>query len=222
MTSMPSSTFSTQAGNSFGEPLISTRHSRHAPTSVKPFQVAQRGNKDVVLPRYLQNRLVLRALTSTPSMISVFTSTAVLILPPCKFFCPFRWLPIIRAARTHSCSAAMVIDVLHILIAEVAQRAQHRIGRGQAQPAETGVLHHIAQIDQQIQIVMGRLAIANFGQQFIHLRRARAARNALAAGLRHAELHEEAGHIDHAGGIVHDDHAARAHHRSRPDQAPRS
>ena len=45
----------------------------------------------------------------------------------------------------------------------------------------------------------------------MHLRRAGAAGNALAAGLGHAELDEEAGHVDHAGGVVHDDHAAGAH-----------
>ena len=52
-----------------------------------------------------------------------------------------------------------------------------------------------------------------------HLGRAGAAGNALAAGLGHAELDEEAGDVDHAGRVVHDDHAARAHHGADLDQS---
>jgi acyl carrier protein len=39
-----------------------------------------------------------------------------------------------------------------------------------------------------------------------------AARGALATGLVDGELEEELGHVDHAGVLVHDDEATRAHH----------
>ena len=61
-------------------------------------------------------------------------------------------------------------------------------------------------------------AIADAGQQGVHLGRAGAAGNAFAAGLGHAELDEEAGDIDHAGGVVHDDHAAGTHHGADLDE----
>ena len=51
-------------------------------------------------------------------------------------------------------------------------------------------------------------------QQVVHLRRADAAGHALAARLAHAEFHEVRGHVHHAGRLVHDDHAARAHDRA--------
>ena len=115
--------------------------------------------------------------------------------------------------------AALVHNVLHILVSEVAQRAQHRIGRRHAQSAQTGFLDRAAQdrpADRDRPCVA--IAVADSRQQRKHLRGAGAAGNAFAAGLRHAELHEEAGHIDHARGVVHDDHAAGAHHGADADQ----
>src|SRR5208337_1954903 len=51
-------------------------------------------------------------------------------------------------------------------------------------------------------------------QKLVHLGRPGAAGNALAAGFGHAELHEVARHVHHAGAVVHDDHAAGAHDRA--------
>ena len=41
-----------------------------------------------------------------------------------------------------------------------------------------------------------------------------AAGDALAARFFHAKLHEKPGKVDHVGVLIHDDHAARAHHRA--------
>ena len=46
-----------------------------------------------------------------------------------------------------------------------------------------------------------------------------AAGHALAAALLGGELEEELGEVDHAGAVVHDDHAAGAHHGAGGDQA---
>ena len=48
----------------------------------------------------------------------------------------------------------------------------------------------------------------------MHARRALAAGRALAAAFAAQELHEEARDVDHAGALVHDDHAARTHRRA--------
>ena len=79
--------------------------------------------------------------------------------------------------------AALVHNVLDVLVPEVAQRAQHRIGRRLAQPAKAGLLDRVAEFDQQLQVGHGAGAVADARQQGVHLRRAGAAGNALAARL---------------------------------------
>ncbi len=51
-------------------------------------------------------------------------------------------------------------------------------------------------------------------EQHVQLGGADPAGDALAARLLAAEVHEVLGDVDHAGGVVHDDHAARAHERA--------
>src|ERR1700690_4353544 len=57
-------------------------------------------------------------------------------------------------------------------------------------------------------------ALRDFVQDPVHVVGSDTARYALATGFAHAEIHEEAGHIDHAGSVVHDNHAARTHNRA--------
>ena len=58
------------------------------------------------------------------------------------------------------------------------------------------------------------LAVNRVVEQLEDLRGANPAGNALAAGLVLAEVDEEPGDVDHAGRLVHHDHAARAHDRA--------
>ena len=83
-------------------------------------------------------------------------------------------------------------------------------------------LHQVAELFQQRQIRRRGLSGGDLLQDVVHLLRADAARNALAAGFGHAELHEELGHIHHAGGLVHHDHAARAHDGADASRAIRN
>ncbi len=109
-------------------------------------------------------------------------------------------------------------DVLDVFVLEVAERAEHRVGRCLPKAAQAGLLDCAAEIHKQVQIVHGSGSIADARKQREHLRRSRAAGNALAAGLGHAELDEETRDVDHARRVVHDDHSARSHHRSHLDQ----
>ena len=59
---------------------------------------------------------------------------------------------------------AFVHDVVDVLVLEVLQRAQHRIGRGHAQAAEAGLLDRRAEIDEQIEVGHGSLPRADAGE----------------------------------------------------------
>ena len=71
-----------------------------------------------------------------------------------------------------------------------------------------------ARLSQSSQVVAVRFAVADPFEQGVELHRADPARDALAARLVAAEAHEVLGDVDHARGVVHDDHAARAHDRA--------
>ena len=116
-------------------------------------------------------------------------------------------------------SAAGGYDPVEILLAEIAQRAEHRVGGRLAEAAEAGVLHQIAEHFQLGEIGLGGPVLLKFGQQAVDLGGAHPAGNAFAAGLVHAELHEIFDDVDHARGFVNDDHSARSHDRSQLAQA---
>ena len=79
--------------------------------------------------------------------------------------------------------AALVHDVRHILVAEVAQGGQHRVGRRLAQAAQGVVLDVVAQLFQLVQILHGALALGDLVQHLQQTLGADAAGGALAAGL---------------------------------------
>jgi hypothetical protein len=62
--------------------------------------------------------------------------------------------------------------------------------------------------DQALDVALLALALADAVDDLEHALGAHAARRALAAALFLGELEEEAGDVDHAGILVHDDHAA--------------
>ena len=107
--------------------------------------------------------------------------------------------------------AVVVADVGLELVAEVADVAEHRVGRRLAEAAEGGVLDGLAEFDERLDVAFLALAVADAGDDLEHALGADAAGRALAAALLLGELQEEAGHVDHAAVLVHDDEAARAH-----------
>src|ERR1039457_6103976 len=103
----------------------------------------------------------------------------------------------------------ILLEQLRVFAPEEAQRAQHRVGRGLAETTKARVLHHVAKLLKLLQVARGGFARQDLRQQTVHLHRAGAAGNALAARFVHAELHEEARDIHHLRGVIHDDHADR-------------
>ena len=84
-----------------------------------------------------------------------------------------------------------------------------------AQAAQRRVLDHFAQLDQPLDVGLFAAAFADAVEDFQHPLGAHAAGNALAARFLLDEFEEEAGHVDHAAILVHDDQAAGAHDRAQ-------
>ncbi len=110
--------------------------------------------------------------------------------------------------------APLVDDVSLVLVAEVAQGAEDRIGGGLTQAAHGGVLDDDGQLFEQLQVIEGAAAFGDVLQNLVHPLGALAAGVALAARLILEKGHEVLGHVDHAGVFVHDDHPAGAHDRT--------
>ena len=111
--------------------------------------------------------------------------------------------------------AARLLDVRQELLLEVAQRGEHG-RRGQlAQRAQRTFLHPVRDLADAIQVRQLAVARGDALQDLQHAGAADAARRAFAAAFVADELHEVLRELDHAGGLVRHDHAARPHHRAR-------
>src|SRR5690606_29946389 len=88
---------------------------------------------------------------------------------------------------------------------EMRQRAHHRIGSEAAERAERAELHRVAEIRDQLDLPVRGNARRKTVEHLDTARRADAAWRALAAALDSAELHGEAGLLQHVGGVVKDD-----------------
>ncbi len=119
---------------------------------------------------------------------------------------------VVEQVLTHPGGAALVHHVGHILVPEILQGGEHRVGGRLAQGAQGGVLQVVAQLLDGVQVLQGAVAIGDLGEQVVEPLGADAAGRALAAALVHAELQEELGDVHHAVVLVHDDEAAGAHH----------
>ena len=102
-----------------------------------------------------------------------------------------------------------------VLGAEVAQRGKDRVGRRLPQPAQGRNLDLRGQLLQHGDVLLLALALGDAGEDLEHPLRPDAAEGALPARLALDEGEEVAGHVHHAGGLVHDDHAAGAHDGTR-------
>ena len=98
-----------------------------------------------------------------------------------------------------------------VLVAEIPQRAEHRIRRRLPQSAHARVGHGPAELLDEIQVRERTPALCDVVEDLPHPLRALTARVALPARLVFEKPHEVPGHIHHARAFVHDDHATRAH-----------
>ena len=106
------------------------------------------------------------------------------------------------------------MDMGQVFITEILQGCQHRVGGALPQAAEAGVFHQIAEVFQGGQIVWRPPSCRYLREGIMDLPRSHPAGHAFTAGLGHTELHKEFRHIHHAGGLIHDDHAAGTHDRA--------
>ena len=104
--------------------------------------------------------------------------------------------------------------MLLILLAEVGEGAQDRVRGGLAQAAEGGVLDNLGETLEALDVFHRAPAVRDAVEDLQHAAVADAAGRTLAAGLVHGEFEEELRDGDHAVVLIHDDHAAGAHHRS--------
>ena len=96
---------------------------------------------------------------------------------------------------------------------EMVQRGQHRVRRHAAQRAQRSAQHGVAQVSQQVHLllVLGA-ARGDLVQRLDAAHRADAAGRALATGFDGAEFHGVARHAGHVDGVVEGHDAAVAHH----------
>ena len=103
------------------------------------------------------------------------------------------------------------MDVRLVFVSEVAQRGQYGVGARLAQAAQGGFLDDARELLERRDVLRLAPSLADLLEDLQQPARALAAGGALAAGLVLNEIHEEARHVHHAGVLVHDDRAARAH-----------
>ena len=106
--------------------------------------------------------------------------------------------------------AALLVDVRLVLLAEVLDGGEHRVGRRAAEGAERAVDDVVAELLEQLDVALAAVAGDDAVEHLEHALGAEAAGHALAARLLLREVEEEARQVDHAGLVVDDDHAAGA------------
>ena len=113
--------------------------------------------------------------------------------------------------------AAVVPDVVLVLLPEVADGAQDGVRGCLAEAAEGGVLDDGRHLLEELDVAFLAFSFGDVRQDLQHPLRPLPAGGALPAGLVLAEIHEEAGHVDGALVFVHDDEAARSHDGAQLD-----
>ena len=96
------------------------------------------------------------------------------------------------------------------ILAEMGERAHHRVRRKAAQRAQRSEFHGVAEVFEQRDVLAPPFALDDAVDDLDPSCRANAARRALAAGLQRAELHGEASLLHHVDGVVENHNAPMA------------
>src|SRR5918992_763690 len=116
--------------------------------------------------------------------------------------------------RLAAVRAPALVDVRPELVAELADVARDRHRSRVTQRTEALAEDAVADVEQQIELRVLRVAGLDLLQQLYLPARPLAARGALPAGLVHVELRHPQAELHHARAIVDHDHPGRAHHRA--------
>ncbi len=123
------------------------------------------------------------------------------------------WIdPVIDQIFAMSGRATVVVDMRLILRLEIPDRAEHRVSGGPAQLAQAGLVDGMGNGFQEFNVSGLAGAIADTGQDAVHGMQSFPAGSAFPAGFIHQKTDEVPSDIDHAGPVIHDDHAAGTHH----------
>ena len=122
-----------------------------------------------------------------------------------------QWLALMGAAL-------LLPDVLHILVVEVVEGRQYRVGRCLAKSAQRCVLDDASHFLEHLQIVHRAFTIGDAVQDLQHPFIADTTGDTFSARLTHGKLQIELGDGDHAVVLVHHNHSARTHHAASGEQ----
>ena len=137
----------TQAGRQLAAPSISTRHSRHAPTSDSPSRVAEASEYESLFSRATAK------MVSSPDALTILAVDLQCIDDSCEDL-----LGLAGHAGTLPGGTAFFADMRLVLLREISERAEDRVGRGLAQPAEAGASAPVAELFEQFQVVVVALS----------------------------------------------------------------
>lgn len=104
----------------------------------------------------------------------------------------------------------MVDHVGKIFVAERLERTGNGVARRLTEAAERRLADGLGEVLEHVEVLKRALIFHDPRQNFEHAFGALAARHALAAAFALGEVHEEAGGLDHAGILVHDDQGRRS------------
>ena len=108
----------------------------------------------------------------------------------------------------------LIPDVGLILLPEIPNGGQDRVGGGLAQAAQRTILDADAQLFQQLDVPLLSFPFADSVEDLHHAGGANPAGDALAAGFPGGKVQEETGDVHHTGAVIHHHHAAGAHDRA--------
>ena len=122
--------------------------------------------------------------------------------------------PEFHQGQADLCRAFSIEDVRFVLVVEVPQGRQHRVGSGLAESAQGARTDSFSQLRQRVHVFRVPASRADSLQDLKHPFRADPAEGALSARLVLGEVQEKPRDVHHAGGIVHDHHPPRTHDRA--------
>ena len=109
------------------------------------------------------------------------------------------------------CRAFFMVDMRFVFIPEIPDRGKNRVRRCLPEAAKRIILDLVSQFFQFLNISLSSFAVGDPFKDLEHPLGAHPAEGTFPAGFLPCEIEEELGHIDHAGGFIHDDHTAGTH-----------
>ncbi len=121
---------------------------------------------------------------------------------------------VVDQTLTDASRTPFLLDVCDVLVFEVRNRCQNRVCRRCSETAERCIGQQFTEVFQEFDVAFSSSALAYPAENLAHPLKPFPAWHTLAARLAFKEIDEVTRHIDHAGILIHHDHAAGTHHRA--------